>query len=57
LLCGDPLPGAEIEELGWVHLSEPVERVLAPSIVNHILPYLRRKSGPGDFDEPIRATG
>lgn len=43
-LCGTPAPKAEIEELAWVDLLAPSRLPLAPSIVNHVLPYLRRQA-------------
>lgn len=46
-LCGQPDPAAEIEELAWIDVGQPIELRLAPSISNYILPYLRQQSsGP-----------
>ena len=41
-LRGAPLPMAEIEELAWCDLANSVALPVAPSLSNHILPYLRR---------------
>jgi 8-oxo-dGTP diphosphatase len=42
-LVGDPRPMAEIEELAWIPTKGDPGVPLAPSIVNGILPFLRRK--------------
>lgn len=42
-LVGEPKPCSEIEELAWVNIRKP-DLKLAPSIVNGILPFLRRKA-------------
>ena len=42
-LIGRPEPRAEIEELAWVDVRKPGLVPLAPSIVNGILPHLRRR--------------
>lgn len=39
-LAGTPHPCAEIEEMTWVDLADPSHVRLAPSLTNHILPYL-----------------
>ena len=41
-LVGTPRPAAEIEELAWLDLTKPTSLMLAPSITNHILPFLQR---------------
>lgn len=41
-LLGAPLPQAEIEELAWLDIRKPDSLPLAPSIVNGILPHLRK---------------
>ena len=40
-LVGTPIPQAEIEEMAWLDICEQSRLKLAPSIENHILPYLR----------------
>ena len=42
-LVGDPKPQSEIEQLAWVDLRRPSNLLLAPSIRNGILPYLRKR--------------
>lgn len=42
-LVGTPQPAAEIEEMAWLDLSAPGSLPLAPSLTNHILPYLCRR--------------
>lgn len=44
-LQGTPVPQAEIEEMAWIDVVAPIRIQLAPSIINHILPYLRRQMG------------
>lgn len=39
-LVGDPQPLSEIEEIGWVEVEGPQQLLLAPSILNQILPHL-----------------
>jgi 8-oxo-dGTP diphosphatase len=41
-LVGDPVPRAEIEELAWLDIRKPDSLPLAPSIINGILPHLRK---------------
>jgi 8-oxo-dGTP diphosphatase len=41
-LVGNPIPQAEIEELAWLDIRKPDTLPLAPSIVNGILPHLRK---------------
>jgi 8-oxo-dGTP diphosphatase len=43
-LLGDPLPQAEIEEIAWLNMRKPGSLPLAPSIVNGIIPHLRRRA-------------
>ena len=49
-IVGDPIPQAEIEEKAWLDLSRPGSLPLAPSMVNTIVPHLRRtlRKGRGD---------
>ena len=42
-LIGNPVPQAEIEELAWLDMRKPHSLPLAPSIVNGILPHLRKR--------------
>lgn len=42
-LLGDPVPKAEIEEIGWVDIRKPHSMPLAPSIEKGILPQLRKR--------------
>jgi 8-oxo-dGTP diphosphatase len=42
-LAGAPRPRAEIEEMAWVDVAAPGDVRLAPSLTNHILPYLRQR--------------
>lgn len=41
-LVGDPVPQAEIEELAWLDIRKPDSLPLAPSIINGILPHLKK---------------
>lgn len=41
-LQGAPHPMAEIEELAWCDLADSTAMPVAPSLSNHIFPYLRR---------------
>lgn len=41
-LVGDPVPRAEIEEIAWLDIRKPDSLPLAPSIINGILPHLRK---------------
>ncbi|TFI58622.1 NUDIX domain-containing protein [Sphingomonas parva] len=50
-LAGKPEPRAEIEEFAWVDLAAPGDMQLAPSITNHILPYLRQRAPHLGFSE------
>lgn len=43
-LVGELRAQAEIEELAWVDMKAPGDVALAPSIENHILPYLLKRS-------------
>jgi 8-oxo-dGTP diphosphatase len=43
-LLGAPVPQSEIEELAWLDIRKPVSLPLAPSIINGILPHLRRRA-------------
>jgi 8-oxo-dGTP diphosphatase len=43
-LVGKPLPRSEIQEIAWLDIKKPHSLPLAPSIVNYILPYLRRRA-------------
>ena len=43
-LVGEPVPQAEIEEAAWVNIRRPTSLPLAPSILNFILPYLRKQA-------------
>ena len=49
-IVGDPVPQAEIEETAWLDLRRPGSLPLAPSMVNAIVPHLRRtlRKGRGD---------
>ena len=42
-LVGKPQPASEIEEMAWLDLAAPNSLPLAPSLINHILPYLSRR--------------
>jgi 8-oxo-dGTP diphosphatase len=61
LFCGHinglPTPAAEIEELKWLSLDDAAGVPLAPSLTNHILPYLRTLYPDGKFSEKSCATG
>ena len=58
-LVGEPRPCSEIEELAWISIRMPPQR-LAPSIENKILPFLlRQKKRKNDLkaqraDEPLQ---
>lgn len=41
-LVGDPVPQAEIEELAWLDIRKSNSLPLAPSIINGILPHLKK---------------
>lgn len=43
-LVGSPAPRSEIEEMAWVPLRGTAGVALAPSIVNGIIPHLRRRN-------------
>jgi 8-oxo-dGTP diphosphatase len=43
-LVGKPLPKSEIQEIAWLDIKKPDSLPLAPSIVNYILPHLRRRA-------------
>lgn len=43
-LVGTPQPRSEIEELAWIDIAKPGAISLAPSIVNGIIPHLRRQA-------------
>jgi 8-oxo-dGTP diphosphatase len=42
-LLGSPCPRAEIEDLEWFRPDEPAALALAPSLQNHIVPFLCSK--------------
>lgn len=42
-LIGDPSPASEIEELAWIRITGLCDLPLAPSLINQILPHLRRE--------------
>ncbi|WP_114954268.1 NUDIX hydrolase [Sphingosinicella terrae] len=44
-LEGTPVPQAEIDEMAWIDVAFPGDLILAPSITNQILPYLRGQHG------------
>lgn len=46
-LVGEPRPLAEIEELAWIDVRQQSTIMLAPSIENKILPFLRRRGRSG----------
>ena len=60
-LVGEPSPCSEIEELAWINIRKPAQR-LAPSIENKVLPFLllRKKRNRGlqaqRTDEPLQGS-
>ena len=47
LLIGLPMPRSEIAEIRWVDVLHPGQLPMAPSLINHIIPYLAGELASG----------